>query len=467
MLSVVLALVCTATAVIGVRRTLSAETMETSRTSRLLIEGTGHVRQAFWLRYRLHLGPGWRAYDDTRNAAIEALSELAALAPTRRSIRMLVLADYALGGRDWPRYLNSLHQARDHKGAAATDRELSDWKRALRGARNDRERVAEVSSRIRRMGLGWYELVALTALYENNGNVVRARRFRALALASTDRLTAVVLTAIAVGLIGLVAWLACGVYLIRSGWQRLRNRVNAESPDELTGNRLLFAGAMFFASLLTLRLIGPNITAWIGGSYHGEVGRLLIVGVSISMNILAILPAMAVVSSTKSEPRSGYALVRLVRIRPLKDIGYAILGHSMALPALAISLLISSLLFRADEGGMNPAVLEFAEATRLSTRLLLFGAAVILAPVIEEIVFRGILLRGLQSRYGFLSSAVITSAIFAILHPQLPMGFLSIFTLGLVFSTLVGITGSLWPAILAHGINNALVFVYLALYLGV
>ncbi|MBM3496188.1 MAG: CPBP family intramembrane metalloprotease, partial [Armatimonadetes bacterium] len=89
----------------------------------------------------------------------------------------------------------------------------------------------------------------------------------------------------------------------------------------------------------------------------------------------------------------------------------------------------------------------------------------VMAPITEELVFRGILIRALQPNLGILGAVIVSSAIFAILHPQLPMGFLSIFALGLTFSALYWLTGSLWPSIIAHAANNTVVFGYLALAL--
>lgn len=76
----------------------------------------------------------------------------------------------------------------------------------------------------------------------------------------------------------------------------------------------------------------------------------------------------------------------------------------------------------------------------------------IAAPVTEEFLFRGVLLKSL-SRYGNLFAAVISSLLFGIMHgnfQQMPFAFM----IGLVLSYLVLKTGSIQYAILLHLINN-------------
>ena len=84
-----------------------------------------------------------------------------------------------------------------------------------------------------------------------------------------------------------------------------------------------------------------------------------------------------------------------------------------------------------------------------------FFFGVLVAPLTEEIVFRGIVLKGLLA-HGSQNRAIIWSAIlFGLIHLnpwQLPAAFI----LGLVFAHWVIQTGSLWPAILGHALHNLL-----------
>lgn len=91
----------------------------------------------------------------------------------------------------------------------------------------------------------------------------------------------------------------------------------------------------------------------------------------------------------------------------------------------------------------------------------LFIAAVIGAPLLEEIFFRGALFGALRRRFGFWWGLLGSSAFFAILHPQLPLGFLPIAALGATFAALYEWRQSLVPAMVAHAINNGMAFLML------
>ena len=89
----------------------------------------------------------------------------------------------------------------------------------------------------------------------------------------------------------------------------------------------------------------------------------------------------------------------------------------------------------------------------------LFGAVVI-APLTEEILFRGIILKGLLA-HGSQNRAIVWSAVlFGLMHLN-PWQFPGSFILGLVFAYWVIQTGSLWPAILGHALNNFLSVTFL------
>ena len=81
--------------------------------------------------------------------------------------------------------------------------------------------------------------------------------------------------------------------------------------------------------------------------------------------------------------------------------------------------------------------------------------AVVVAPLVEEGLCRGIILRGLLAN-GTRNRAIIWSAIlFGLMHLN-PWQFAPAFILGIVFAWWVIQTGSLWPAILGHALNNFL-----------
>ncbi|MCB9358007.1 MAG: CPBP family intramembrane metalloprotease [Calditrichaeota bacterium] len=82
--------------------------------------------------------------------------------------------------------------------------------------------------------------------------------------------------------------------------------------------------------------------------------------------------------------------------------------------------------------------------------------------VVEEHLCRGLMLRGLERETGKWSAILLVAAVFAILHLN-PYRLLPTFALGVLLGYLAVRTGSIYPAILGHFVNNAfsaLVFRY-------
>jgi membrane protease YdiL (CAAX protease family) len=83
---------------------------------------------------------------------------------------------------------------------------------------------------------------------------------------------------------------------------------------------------------------------------------------------------------------------------------------------------------------------------------LVLGAFI--APVVEEIVFRGFLYRAWEKRWGWFVSALLVSSLFGLYHPVSFSAFVS----SLVFIAVLRRVGSLWGPIVVHGFSNAMVW---------
>ncbi len=80
-------------------------------------------------------------------------------------------------------------------------------------------------------------------------------------------------------------------------------------------------------------------------------------------------------------------------------------------------------------------------------------ALVVMAPVTEELFFRGLVLRGFRLRYSRKKAIVLSALLFAITHLT-PNQFLSAFAIGLFLAWIVLETGSLWLALFVHAVAN-------------
>lgn len=111
------------------------------------------------------------------------------------------------------------------------------------------------------------------------------------------------------------------------------------------------------------------------------------------------------------------------------------------------------------------------ENSRTSLELCMtFISLVVLPPLAEEIVFRGLIFTSLRKRYSFIVTAIVTSVLFAIPHlqfgsdaPLLWVAALDTLVLSLVLCYVREKTGSLWPSILIHALKNGVAFTALFL----
>ncbi len=149
--------------------------------------------------------------------------------------------------------------------------------------------------------------------------------------------------------------------------------------------------------------------------------------------------------------------------RPLSELGfvrprgrYVFLGVLMGIVLfIAVGLLGS---FLANWLG-TPAPQSFtlvvmgAEYNWQFLLLLILGG--ILAPLKEEVIFRGIFYPPFRNTYGRGKGIIFTAGLFALLHFDV-VRFIPLFIGGVVLTWLYEKTSSLWPSIIAHGTWNIL-----------
>ena len=89
----------------------------------------------------------------------------------------------------------------------------------------------------------------------------------------------------------------------------------------------------------------------------------------------------------------------------------------------------------------------------LDSPVWFFLAAVVVAPIVEEIFFRGFLFQGFRKRYGWIPALLLSSAIFAAAHLD-PASLLPTFILGVILTYMYHHSNSLWPGIILHFLIN-------------
>ncbi len=117
------------------------------------------------------------------------------------------------------------------------------------------------------------------------------------------------------------------------------------------------------------------------------------------------------------------------------------LGLSLVAPGWVEATLHQSLLLSPDQ----------VAAPGLYNGLVLFSVVVV-APITEEFIFRGVLLHRWGVKWGIRPAIVMTSILFGMLHSNL----IGLFVFGVVMALLYLSTRSLLVPMVAHALNNAI-----------
>ena len=118
--------------------------------------------------------------------------------------------------------------------------------------------------------------------------------------------------------------------------------------------------------------------------------------------------------------------------------------------------------------GWDPPVREVADLTEIFGPtvwglLLSVALVVVVAPVVEEVVFRGVLQQAFTGRFDWRVAVALSAALFALYHMTLWL-FVPLFALGVACGWLAHTRRTLLPAISLHGAYNVLPVV-LAFYM--
>ena len=131
-------------------------------------------------------------------------------------------------------------------------------------------------------------------------------------------------------------------------------------------------------------------------------------------------------------------------------------GWIMIIPIVLLTSLIMNYFIK-NQMGSNPLLEIVLNNNNYFAFLILFITTIILAPLFEEIIFRGVLLPILSRDFGRLIGIVFSSFIFALAHLSLSE-FPPLFILGIGLACTRLISGRLISTIVMHSLWNGLTF---------
>ena len=247
--------------------------------------------------------------------------------------------------------------------------------------------------------------------------------------------------------------MVAGVLLLgRLLWQIWRHRLNA-APE----------------------LLGPGLslmeTVFVVAGGFVVLGEVIVplVAMPLVSKLISLLPLEAAASSgaVVMGLYSFTAIPALLLIWAFKGkdlqwnpswnaIGQGFRGLLLALPLVALVGWVVEQIWP-QAGGSNPLLEQVLDSRNGTALALLAITAVVLAPLFEELLFRGLLLPVLGGYWGNFAGVVISALVFALAHLSLSEA-APLFVLGLGLGWVRLRSGNLSSCVVMHGLWNGLTF---------
>lgn len=209
----------------------------------------------------------------------------------------------------------------------------------------------------------------------------------------------------------------------------------------------LLLGSVF----LVVWLLRPWLVVWA----EGRVLRLdtfLVILQSVLFHWVGLAAVAWILFRRRLSWRSAFGMNPATAWRDAAR-GWLILLGTMPLLVVATLLVNLFLTLLGFQPTLQDVAFVISGETALGVRLYLVLLAVVLAPLFEEILFRGILLPFLAKRYGATAAVIALSLLFAGIHGHLP-SLVPLFILSCALCLAYIGTGSLVASIAMHALFN-------------
>lgn len=207
-----------------------------------------------------------------------------------------------------------------------------------------------------------------------------------------------------------------------------------------------------FLGALSLTLLGAGIVAGVADVAGIRDRSALGVAQTLAQDAALVLVAVGLAAQT-ARPRLwhfGLGRAPLGRLLAVSGIGY-------------VAFIAAGQLYQRvfDPEGEQRIVERLGADDSVAAFVAIGVLVIVLAPIVEELFFRGFVFRALRGRLSFPVAALIDGAVFGAVHytGSETLSILPVFVLlGIIFCWTVERTGSLYPAIAMHAFNNALAY---------
>lgn len=225
-----------------------------------------------------------------------------------------------------------------------------------------------------------------------------------------------------------------------------------------------FIGGSIFSALLVSFLLSAfgmskyDIDSWSSSA----VGALL-------YSLVTAIIAIGIIAFYITKSKGNWRSIGVIPPR-WKHVGLAVLAVMIYLMLYVVIITVIKMLVPAINLDQQQD-LGITAPQNLTEILLVFVTLVVLPPIVEETIFRGFMYSGLRSKLPFITSALVTSVLFALGHlqfgsgaPLLWVAAIDTFVLSMVMCYVRERTGSIIPTMIMHALKNLIAFSFLYVF---
>lgn len=218
----------------------------------------------------------------------------------------------------------------------------------------------------------------------------------------------------------------------------------------VTAALLVFASTIITVSL---GVLPEGVVNWLSGT----LGNVVVWVVSY---IIAICVLLIPFIARRFKPRQIFKLLGVGTSFKGSIVAWAVFLFGIY---IAISVFLSVIVYALNIPGVDlsqPQHNGFEGVVQWYEYVAAFVTLVVLAPIFEEMIFRGYLFGRLRSYAGFWPSALATSVLFAGVHGQVNVG-IDVFALSMCMCVARERFDSIYPTVLMHMLKNGVAYGFL------
>ena len=216
----------------------------------------------------------------------------------------------------------------------------------------------------------------------------------------------------------------------------------------------IWTGAMFFLAQIAVSLVALFFIKQFNLAINENVAQTVIMAISYVVAIvLIILPPWYFMKSKVGKDGLG-----LRGLPTWTDILLAPIGYIASMVAtMAVLLVIQAFVPSFNLQETQDVGFRMESLYSNADKMVAFAALVILAPIAEELIFRGYLYGKLRTRLSAIPAIILVSVLFGFMHGQWNVGIV-VGVMGIFLCIARELTGTIYAGILMHMIRNGLAF---------